>query len=67
MIFNTTYKNSLFLDWHKKANELTNSEFMLLIKTGSDTIENTVALCPNCHRKMHVLNSKKDIEYLIER
>lgn len=38
-----------------------------LSKGGADTIENTVALCPNCHRKMHVLNSKKDIEYLIER
>ena len=27
---------------------------------GRDTIENTVALCPNCHRKMHQLNRKKD-------
>ena len=27
---------------------------------GSDTIENTVALCPNCHRKMHVLNLHQD-------
>lgn len=31
---------------------------------GSDTIENTVALCPNCHRKMHVLNLPLDIEKL---
>ena len=27
---------------------------------GSDTIENIVALCPNCHRKMHVLNFPED-------
>jgi 5-methylcytosine-specific restriction protein A len=27
---------------------------------GADTIENTVALCPNCHRKMHVLDAKGD-------
>jgi len=27
---------------------------------GSDTIKNTVALCPNCHRKMHVLNLNQD-------
>jgi len=27
---------------------------------GSDTIENTVALCPNCHRKMHILNLTSD-------
>ena len=31
---------------------------------GSDTIENTVALCPNCHRKMHVLNIPSDKERL---
>ncbi len=29
---------------------------------GSDAIENTVALCPNCHRKMHVLNLPFDKE-----
>jgi 5-methylcytosine-specific restriction protein A len=38
-----------------------------LAKGGEDTIENTVALCPNCHRKMHVLNRKTDREKLIER
>ncbi|BFH11514.1 HNH endonuclease [Paenibacillus melissococcoides] len=31
---------------------------------GSDTIENTVALCPNCHRRMHILNLPSDIEKL---
>lgn len=36
-----------------------------LSKGGSDTIENTVALCPNCHRKMHVLDLKDDKEKLI--
>ena len=35
-----------------------------LSKSGEDTIENTVALCPNCHRRLHVLNDKKDIEIL---
>lgn len=34
---------------------------------GSDTIENTVALCPNCHRKMHVLNLESDKEKLISK
>lgn len=28
---------------------------------GSDTIDNVVALCPNCHRKMHVLNEFQDV------
>lgn len=35
-----------------------------LSKGGEDTIENSVALCPNCHRKMHVLNRKSDIDRL---
>jgi len=27
---------------------------------GKDSIENVVAICPNCHRKIHVLNDKDD-------
>ncbi|WP_347342542.1 hypothetical protein [Bradyrhizobium diazoefficiens] len=27
---------------------------------------NTVALCPNCHRKMHVLNAKADRDQLLK-
>jgi 5-methylcytosine-specific restriction enzyme A len=38
-----------------------------LAQGGEDTIGNTVALCPNCHRKMHVLNGKKDKEKLTQR
>lgn len=34
---------------------------------GSDRPENTVALCPNCHRKMHVLNHPTDVERLLRR
>lgn len=35
-----------------------------LSKGGSDTIENTVAVCPNCHKKLHILNRKQDIRIL---
>jgi len=35
-----------------------------LSKGGDDAIENTVALCPNCHRKMHILNLEEDAKYL---
>lgn len=35
-----------------------------LSKGGTDSIENVVALCPNCHRKMHEVNDEKDIEVL---
>ncbi len=38
-----------------------------LSKGGMDTLDNTVALCPNCHRKMHSLNLKGDIEKLKEK
>lgn len=32
---------------------------------GDDTVENTVALCPNCHRKMHLLNLSEDVNRLL--
>jgi hypothetical protein len=35
-----------------------------LSKGGKDIIENTVALCPNCHRKMHILDLSDDKKYL---
>jgi 5-methylcytosine-specific restriction protein A len=35
-----------------------------LSKGGADSINNTVALCPNCHRKMHILDIKQDVNYL---
>ena len=31
---------------------------------GTDTIDNAVALCPNCHRKMHILNTASDFKKL---
>lgn len=38
-----------------------------LSEGGPDTVENTVALCPNCHRKMHVLNLKEDKQKLLQK
>jgi len=38
-----------------------------LSKGGEDRIENAVALCPNCHRKMHILDVDDDKEYLYSR
>lgn len=35
-----------------------------IARHGADELDNAVALCPNCHRKMHILNNEKDIEYL---
>lgn len=33
---------------------------------GTDTSDNVVAICPNCHRRIHVLNSKED-ELILEK
>ncbi len=34
---------------------------------GDDSLDNTVALCPNCHRKMHVVNDENDKAKLEQR
>ena len=38
-----------------------------LSKGGKDTLDNTVALCPNCHRKMHALDLEEDRERLLKK
>lgn len=50
---------------------LVNNDFYLevhhvqwLSQGGGDTLANTVALCPNCHRKMHMVNDPKDAALL---
>lgn len=35
-----------------------------LAQNGSDDVSNMVALCPNCHRKVHVLKAQADIDKL---
>ena len=35
-----------------------------LSRGGEDNTENTAALCPNCHTRMHVLDKSEDIEKL---
>ena len=37
-----------------------------LSEGGPDTLENTAALCPNCHRKMHIVNEPDDVKKLLE-
>ena len=38
-----------------------------LCEGGADTLENTAALCPNCHRKMHIVNNEDDVNKLLEK
>ena len=51
------------------ANEpyLESHHIVWLAHGGADRPENTVALCPNCHRKMHVVADKKDVLRLTRR
>lgn len=35
-----------------------------LSKGGLDSVDNCVALCPNCHRKMHIVNDPGDVAVL---
>ena len=35
-----------------------------LARGGDDSIKNAVALCPNCHRQMHILDRAKDKQFL---
>lgn len=56
-------QNAPFLD--KLNNPYLESHHIIWLSVGGeDTISNTVALCPNCHRKMHILNKQKDIDKL---
>jgi len=57
-------KNSPFLDSQGRP-YLECHHVVWLARGGSDTVENTCALCPNCHRKMHIVGAKADIEALV--
>ena len=35
-----------------------------IARGGADEIDNAVALCPNCHRKMHILDERDDVAKL---
>jgi 5-methylcytosine-specific restriction protein A len=38
-----------------------------LSRGGYDTIDNVAALCPNCHRRMHILEQRADIKRLTKK
>ncbi|HYD63426.1 MAG TPA: HNH endonuclease [Noviherbaspirillum sp.] len=44
---------------------LENHHIEWLSRGGADTIANSVALCPNCHRRMHVLDLPEDRKRLL--
>jgi 5-methylcytosine-specific restriction enzyme A len=56
-----------FYDKAKKEPYLETHHIIHLAKGGMDTMNNTIALCPNCHKKMHVLDDPKDVIFLQKR
>ena len=56
-------QNAPFLN-QKSVPYLETHHIIWLSKGGEDSVHNTVALCPNCHRKMHILNNKSDRDIL---
>ena len=52
--------------FNNKNNEpyLESHHIVWLSNDGPDTVDNTVALCPNCHKRMHVRNDEADITQL---
>lgn len=49
----------------KKGNPYLESHHVIwLSRGGADSTDNTVALCPNCHTQIHVLDSPEDIAKL---
>ena len=38
---------------------------ILLSEGGADDLQNTAALCPNCHKKMHIVNDEMDVQKLL--
>jgi len=41
--------------------------FLKSVNVGEGSAEGTVALCPNCHRKMYIVDSDIDPAILIEK
>lgn len=49
----------------KKGKPYLESHHIIWLKDGGeDSIENTVALCPNCHRRMHIIADVNDVAIL---
>lgn len=57
-------KDAPFMDTQNKP-YLECHHIVWLANGGSDTIENACALCPNCHRKMHIVGAKGDVKKLL--
>ncbi len=56
-------QKALFIDQYGEP-YLECHHIVWLSNGGEDSADNCVALCPNCHRKMHIMNDESDIQVL---
>lgn len=56
-------KEAPFKDQNGKS-YLESPHVITLAENGPDAIYNTIAICPNCHRRVHVLKRVKDTQTL---
>ena len=59
-------KSAPFKDKNGRA-YLESHHVIWLSRGGDDSISNTVALCPNCHKRMHVVDDPLDIKLLLKK
>lgn len=59
-------KPAPFLDKHGEP-FLQTHHIRWLSRGGSDSIDNTIALCPNCHQRMHILDDQNDVQFLLDK
>ncbi|MCF8321714.1 MAG: HNH endonuclease [Flavobacterium sp.] len=60
------YNPAPFIDYYGNP-FLETHHVIFLSKGGADSIDNVVAICPNCHRKIHNLNLEEDVNKLLEK
>ncbi len=58
-------KPAPFMDKHGTP-YLETHHIVWLSRGGEDSTSNTVALCPNCHTKMHIVDDKADVKVLLD-
>lgn len=61
MVYVNYVEKKLHLMINKVLPYLEVHHIKILSHGGSDSVENVVALCPNCHKKIHLLELEDDI------
>lgn len=55
------YNRNTKVEWKSK----TTLSHKTVADGGKDALDNVIAICPNCHKKMHIMNNPNDVEFLL--